>query len=80
MGVVDDVATRLVRFRTHAGFDLERAAAASGVSAEVLAAAESGATTLSDDELARMAGAYGVDPIEIFGGRVTPVRDFAGGA
>jgi transcriptional regulator with XRE-family HTH domain len=80
MGVLDEVAERLVRFRTAAGLDSERAAAATGIAAERLADAESAQTALTDEELERVASAYGVDSTEIFGGRVTPVRDYAGGA
>jgi transcriptional regulator with XRE-family HTH domain len=80
MAILDEVAERLVRFRTAAGLDPERAADATGIDAERLADAERAQSALDDDEIARVASAYGVDPTEIFGGRVTPVRDYAGGA
>ncbi|HEX3464932.1 MAG TPA: helix-turn-helix transcriptional regulator [Candidatus Elarobacter sp.] len=80
MGVVEEVAERLVRLRLRAGLDPDRAAEETGIGEERLTAAESGAVTLTDEELVRVASAYGVDPTEIFGGRVTPLQDYAGGA
>ncbi|HTD35620.1 MAG TPA: helix-turn-helix transcriptional regulator [Candidatus Elarobacter sp.] len=80
MDILNEVAERLVRFRTAAGLDPERAADATGIPAERLADAERAQCALDDDDIARVASAYGVDPTEIFGGRVTPVRDYAGGA
>lgn len=80
MGLLEEIAERLVRFRTAAGLDPERAATATGIAAERLADAERAQTALTDEEIVRVAGAYGVDPTEIFGGRVTPLQDYAGGA
>ncbi|HYW54342.1 MAG TPA: helix-turn-helix transcriptional regulator [Dongiaceae bacterium] len=80
MGVREEVGERLVRFRTQAGLDPEQAALRAGVDDERLADAESGTLALTEDELARIAVAYGVDPTELFGGRITPFRDYAGGA
>jgi hypothetical protein len=37
-----------------------------------LAAAEDAETALSEDELQRLADAYGVDVTAFFGGRITP--------
>ena len=80
MGVVEQVAERLVRMRVKAGLDLDRAAAETGLGSERLAGAENGELTLTEAEIARVASAYGVDPTEIFGGRITPLQDYAGGA
>ncbi len=80
MGVIDDVAQRLVRFRIAAGLEIAQAAAAAGISAERLADAESAKVALGEDEIVRVAATYGLDATEIFGGRITPVRDYAGGA
>jgi ribosome-binding protein aMBF1 (putative translation factor) len=79
MGVVNDVAERLVRFRVQAGLEPEAAAARARIDAERLADAEAGDVALTDAEIAMLARAYGIDPTEIFGGRVTPVRDVAAG-
>jgi transcriptional regulator with XRE-family HTH domain len=79
MGVVDDVGERLVRFRVQAGLEPEPAAARAQIDVERLAGAEAGELALTDAEIARLARAYGVDPTEIFGGRVTPIRDVAAG-
>jgi transcriptional regulator with XRE-family HTH domain len=80
MSVLDEVGQRLVRLRVQAGLDAEAAAARTGIGAERLADAEAGDVALTDDEIAAAASAYGVDPSEIFGGRITPFRDYAGGA
>jgi len=79
VSVVDDVAGRLVRFRVQAGLEPEDAAGRARVDIERLADAEAGEITLTDAEIAMVARAYGVDPTEIFGGRVTPIRDIAAG-
>jgi fatty acid amide hydrolase len=75
-----EIGERLVRFRTQAGLDPQAAAAATNVDAERLAGAEAGELGLTEDELGRVASAYGVDPTEIFGGRITPLQNYAGGA
>ncbi|MEA2785864.1 MAG: hypothetical protein QOF71_1968 [Candidatus Eremiobacteraeota bacterium] len=79
MSVVDDVAERLVRFRVQAGLEPEAAAANAHIDLDRLSDAEAGELALSDAEIARLARTYGVDPTEIFGGRVTPIRDVAAG-
>jgi ribosome-binding protein aMBF1 (putative translation factor) len=79
MSVVDDVGERLVRFRVQAGLEPEPAAAKAQIDVERLADAEAGEVALTDPEIARLARVYGVDPTEIFGGRVTPIRDIAAG-
>jgi transcriptional regulator with XRE-family HTH domain len=79
MSVVDDVGERLVRFRVQAGLEPEDAAARAGIDVERIADAEAGDVALGDAEIADLARVYGVDPTEIFGGRVTPIRDIAAG-
>ena len=79
MGVMDDVGARLVRFRVQAGLEPEPAAANAQIDVERLAGAEAGEVALTDAEIAGLARAYGVDATEIFGGRVTPIRDVAAG-
>jgi len=79
MGVLDDVAERLIRFRLQAGLEPDAAGARARIDAERLADAEDGAFALTDAEIDRIARAYGVDSTEIFGGRVTPIRDIAAG-
>jgi transcriptional regulator with XRE-family HTH domain len=78
MGVVSEVAERLVRFRVQAGLEPETAAVKARIDAERLADAEAGEATLTDAELETVATAYGIDPTEIFGGRITPIRNIAG--
>ena len=78
--VVEEVAERLVRFRVRRGLTLEGAAASTGIEAERLAEAEAGTIGLSETELGSVCAVYGVDLSEIFGGRVTPIQDYAGGA
>jgi transcriptional regulator with XRE-family HTH domain len=73
------VGERLGRFRTQAGMDLETAAASARVDADRLDRAEAGNIALGDDELVRLARLYGVDATEIFGGRITPFQNYAGG-
>ena len=80
MSVLDEVGQRLVRLRVQAGLDTEAAVARTGIGVERLTDAESGSVALTDGEIAVVAQAYGVDPSEIFGGRITPFRDYAGGA
>ena len=80
MELLREIGERLVRFRTQAGLDPQAAAAAANVEAERLAAAEAGELGLTEDELGRIASAYAVDPTEIFGGRITPLQNYAGGA
>jgi transcriptional regulator with XRE-family HTH domain len=80
MSILDEVAERLVRLRAQAGLDPDAAAAGAGIDAGRLADAEEGQLALTEPEIAALASAYGVDPTEIFGGRITPFRDYAGGA
>ncbi len=69
-----------MRFRVKAGLDPAAAAAKAHVEPERLDEAEAGNLTLRDDEIAALADAYGIDKTEIFGGRITPLQDYAGGA
>ncbi len=78
MSVVDEVAQRLVRFRVQAGLEPETAAAKARIPVERLADAETGELTLTDAEIETLASVYGIDPTEVFGGRITPIRNIAG--
>ncbi|HYW55054.1 MAG TPA: helix-turn-helix domain-containing protein [Candidatus Elarobacter sp.] len=80
MSIINDVAERLVRFRVKAGLDPAAAAARAHVEQDRLDGAETGDVALTETEIAALAGAYAVDPTEIFGGRITPLQDYAGGA
>ncbi len=73
------IGERLTQFRIACGLDVPAAAFAADVDAERLAAAEDGAAELGGEELDRIASAYGIDPAEIFGGRSTPLQNYAGG-
>ena len=77
MGVLDEVAERLVRFRVKAGLDPAAAAARASVDAERLEGAESGGVKLREDEINALAEAYGIDETEVFGGRITPLQYYA---
>jgi transcriptional regulator with XRE-family HTH domain len=76
--VAVEVGRRLVRFRSEAGLTVEEAAARTALAADRLIDAESGTQVLDEAEIARLASAYGVDVTEIFGGRVTPLQNYAG--
>ena len=79
MGLLEEVGGHLVRLRTQAGFDLDGAAAAAQIPVERLSDAEAGIAALTEDELGIVARTYGVDTTEIFGGRITPFQNYAGG-
>jgi transcriptional regulator with XRE-family HTH domain len=79
MNQLEQIGERLVRFRTQAGMDLETAAAVADINTERLDLAEAGGVALGEDELGRLARAYGVDATELFGGRITPFQNYAGG-
>ena len=72
------VAEQLIAHRVRLGFGVEEAATQAGVDAERLAAAEDGTGALAEDELQRLADAYGVGVPALFGGRVTPLAYLAG--
>jgi transcriptional regulator with XRE-family HTH domain len=76
--VVEEVAERLVRFRARRGLTVEDAAGATGIDVERLADAEAGTVGLGEVELERVCAAYGVALSEVFGGRITPIQDYAG--
>jgi transcriptional regulator with XRE-family HTH domain len=76
--LLERIGDRLTQLRIARGLDLRAAAFAAAVDEERLAAAEDGGTELGGDELDRLAGAYGVDAAEIFGGRTTPLQNYAG--
>ncbi len=73
-----EVGRRLVGFRSRAGLTLEEAAARTGLTDDRMARAESGTEGLDEAELARLAGVYGIDVTELFGGRITPLQNYAG--
>ena len=77
--MLPEIGARLVRFRTQAGLDPEAAANATNVGVERLIGAEVGEVALDEDELGRLSRAYGIDPTELFGGRITPLQNYAGG-
>jgi Helix-turn-helix domain len=79
MDQLAQLAERLVRFRTQAGMEIETAAAAAEINADRLDLAEAGSVALDEDELGRLARTYGIDPTELFGGRITPFQNYAGG-
>lgn len=76
--LLERIGEHLIRLRIARGLDLHAAALAAGLDEERLAAAEDGAAELGGGELDRLASAYGVDPAEIFGGRTTPIQNYAG--
>ena len=60
-------------------FEPDAAAARARIDVERLADAEAGEIALTDAEIAMLAREYGVEPTEVFGGRITPIRDIAAG-
>ncbi|HEY0798743.1 MAG TPA: hypothetical protein VGD50_06305 [Candidatus Baltobacteraceae bacterium] len=68
-----EVAEQLISVRTGLGYDLDFAAQQAHLEPERLAEAEAGMAALGEDELQRVADAYGVDMTAFFGGRVTPI-------
>ena len=72
------VGERIATFRAERGYALDDLAAASSVDLERLADAEDGVAPLADDELQRLADAFGIDVTALFGGRVTPFNYLAG--
>ena len=77
MDQLKQLAERLVRFRTQAGMDVESAAAGAAIDVDRLARAEEGTVALNEAEIGRLADTYGVDPTELFGGRFTPLQNYA---
>ena len=72
--ILGQVAEQLISIRTRLGHDVEFAAAQANIDARLLAEAEAAESTLTEDELQRLADAYDVDVTAFFGGRVTPVQ------
>jgi len=70
--IVERVAQELGSQRARLGMPLEEAARRAAVDAAKLAAAEDAETVLDENELQRLADAYGVDVTAFFGGRITP--------
>lgn len=70
--VIELVAQQLGSQRAQLGMSLEQAAQRSRISAEKLDAAENAETVLDENELERLADAYGIDVTAFFGGRITP--------
>lgn len=70
---LSDVGTQLISQRVSKGFDVETAACMADLGAEKLAAAEAGEVALSEDELERLAEAYGIGLSAFFGGHTTPI-------
>jgi transcriptional regulator with XRE-family HTH domain len=70
--IVERVAQELGSQRAQAGISLEEAARRSSIDAAKLAAAEAAETALDENELQRLADAYGIDVTAFFGGRITP--------
>lgn len=70
--LLERVAQELGSQRARRGTSLEEAASAAGIAADKLAAAENAETVLDENELQRLADAYGIDVTAFFGGRITP--------
>ncbi|HKU66150.1 MAG TPA: helix-turn-helix transcriptional regulator [Candidatus Baltobacteraceae bacterium] len=70
--VVEQVAQLIGSHRAQLGISLEEASRRSEIDASRLAAAEDAETALDENELQRLADAYGVDITAFFGGRITP--------
>jgi transcriptional regulator with XRE-family HTH domain len=76
--VLQAVGERMLGERVRLGLALEEAAQAADLQEDRLAGAEAGELALDEDELGRLAEAYGVDATAFFGGRVTPFQYLAG--
>jgi transcriptional regulator with XRE-family HTH domain len=70
--VIERVAQQLGSQRARLGLTLEQAASLARVDAAKLAAAEDAETALDENELQRLADAYGIDITAFFGGQTTP--------
>lgn len=70
--IVERVAQQLGSKRAQLGISLEEAARLAKIDAARLAAAENAETALDENELQRLADAYGIDVTAFFGGRITP--------
>jgi transcriptional regulator with XRE-family HTH domain len=72
------MAEHLIALRIRNGYDLEELAELAGVAELRLAEAEAAETMLNEDELERIADAYGLSITSLFGGRTTPLNYLAG--
>lgn len=70
--IVERVAQELGSQRARLGMSLDAASSAAKIDADRLAAAENAETVLDENELQRLADAYGIDVTAFFGGRITP--------
>ncbi len=73
------VGQHLIEYRIGRGLDGPAAAAAAGIDDTLLAAAENGEQTLTSDQLERLGAVYEINPAAFFGGRTTPIQNYAGG-
>lgn len=71
---IESVAEQLASQRAQLGISLDEAAARSNIDAERLGLAENADVALDEDELQRLADAYGIGITAFFGGRVTPIQ------
>lgn len=69
--IVERVAQLLGSQRAQLGMPLDEAARRSKIEPSKLEAAENAETVLDENELQRLADAYGVDVTAFFGGRIT---------
>ena len=69
--IVERVAQELGSQRARLGMPLEEAAQRAQIDPAKLDAAENAETTLEENELRRLADAYGIDVTAFFGGRIT---------
>lgn len=67
------LATELVSQRVRRGVEIEPAARLAALDPEKLASAEAGEVALSEEELQRLADAYGIGVSAFFGAQTTPV-------
>ncbi len=77
--IVERVAQELGSQRARLGIPLDEAARRAAIDAAKLAAAENAEMTLEENELRRLADAYGIDVTAFFGGRITPKEYLFGG-
>lgn len=77
--IVERVAQELGSQRARLGIPLDEAARRAAIDAAKLAAAENAEMTLDENELRRLADAYGIDVTAFFGGRITPKEYLFGG-
>jgi transcriptional regulator with XRE-family HTH domain len=76
--LLEEIAAAIGSTRIQRGVSLDEAAAASGIEAADLEAAEAGERALSQEQLTALADTYGVDVTAFFGGKETPLSFLAG--